>query len=125
MLKLIVFGGGTAKNRKSTSGGVWMIGEHCIKTWCATQGAYALSRAEAELYGLFEAVTRSKGLTSLAKELGFIGLSQGIWLGTDSTAAKQFFSRRGLGKMRHLQVRDLWLQKEVRDGNLKVSKVPG
>ena len=41
------WGGGTG-SRKSTSGGVWMIGGHCIKTWSMTQGAYALSSAEAE-----------------------------------------------------------------------------
>ena len=40
------WGGG--KERKSTSGGVWMLGGHCIKTWSASQGAYALSSAEAE-----------------------------------------------------------------------------
>eukprot|EP00973_Karenia_brevis_P016497 2259503-Karenia_brevis.AAC.1 len=34
--------GGNVRDRKSTSGGVWMLGGHCIKTWSATQGAYAL-----------------------------------------------------------------------------------
>ena len=46
-------------------------------------------------------------------------------MGTDSSAAKSFVSRRGLGKMRHLEIRDLWLQKEVRDGLVEVSKIPG
>ena len=118
-------GGGTEKDRKSTSGGVWMLGDHCCKTWCAPQGAYALSSAEVELYGMVEGATRAKRLVSLARELGFRELRQGIWLGTDSTAAKSFVCRRGLGRMRHLQVRDLWLQKEVRDGNIAVYKVPG
>ena len=27
--------------------------------------------------------------------------------------------------MRHLEIRDLWLQKEVQDGKLEISKVPG
>eukprot|EP00973_Karenia_brevis_P057680 8023674-Karenia_brevis.AAC.1 len=27
--------------------------------------------------------------------------------------------------MGHLEIRDLWLQKEVRDGKLEVSKIPG
>eukprot|EP00973_Karenia_brevis_P011492 1555001-Karenia_brevis.AAC.1 len=27
--------------------------------------------------------------------------------------------------MRHLEIRDLWLQKEVHDGRLVVEKVPG
>ena len=117
--------GGTSRDRKSTSGGVWMIGWHCIKTWCATQGAYALSSAEAELYGMVEAVTRAKGLRSLAYDVGFRNLSNVVRLGTDSSAAKSFVCRRGLGRMRHLQIRDLWLQKEVRDGKVEVSKIPG
>ena len=27
--------------------------------------------------------------------------------------------------MKHLQIKDLWLQKEVREGNLEVSKISG
>ena len=74
---------------------------------------------------MIEAVTRAKGLMSLASELGFRGLGNVIKLGTDSSAAKSFVCRRGLGKMRHLHIRDLWLQKEVRDGNLEISKIRG
>ena len=97
--------GGNVKDRKSTSGGVWMLGNHCIKTWCASQGPVALSSAEAEFYAVVEAVTRAKGLLILAGELGFDGLSVVVHLGTDSNAAKSSVSRRGLGKMRHLEIR--------------------
>ena len=90
-----------------------MLGSHCIKTWSATQGAYALSSAEAELYGMIEGVTRARGLVTLAEELGFGSLKSTIRLGTDSSAAKSFVCRRGLGKMTHLEIRDLWLQQEV------------
>ena len=117
--------GGSSKDRRSTSGGSWMIGGHCIKTWSATQQAYALSSAEAELYAMVEAVTRAKGLVNLAKELGFKGMSNVVRIGTDSSAAKSFVSRRGLGRMRHLEIRDLWLQKEIRDGKVEVSKISG
>ena len=95
------------------------MGGHCIKTWSCTQGAFALSSA------MIEAVVRSKGLKSLAKELGFRSISNVVVLGTDSNAAKSFVCRRGLGKMRHIEIRDLWLQKEVREGKLKVVKVLG
>ena len=44
-------------------------------------------------------------------------------MGTDSTAAKSVVSRRGLGKMRHIEIRDMWLQKEVCEGKVKVFKV--
>ena len=115
--------GGNCKDRRSASGGVFMLGGHCIKTRSATQRAYALSSAETELYGMVEGATRSKGLVSLARELGFGGLSLSFELGTDSSAAKSFVNRRGLGKMRHLQVHDLWLQKEVRQGGIVIHEV--
>ena len=51
-----------------------MLGNHCLKTWSAVQGPYALSSAEAELYAMVEAVTRVKGLMTLAFEVGFRGL---------------------------------------------------
>ena len=102
-----------------------MLGYHCIKRWSAAQGAYALSSAEAELYAMVEAVTRSKGLCSLARELGFTSLGNVIKLATDSAAARSFVNRRGLGRMRHLDIRDMWLQKEVLDGAVVVDKVSG
>ena len=74
---------------------------------------------------MVEGVTRAKGITSMARELGFTDLGNVLHLGTDSSAAKSFVSRRGLGRMRHLDIRDLWLQKEVADGNVVVSKVVG
>ena len=117
--------GGDVNDRRSTSGGMWMMGKHCIKTWSSTQGAYALSSAEAELYGMIEGVTRGKGLLTLAGELGFNNLTNVITLGTDSSAAKSFVCRRGLGRMRHLEIRDLWLQKEVLEGKVKVVKLKG
>ena len=46
-----------------------------------------------------------------------------IW--TDSAAAKACVSTRGLGRMRHLEVKDLWMQGLVRDGRLRVAKVRG
>merc|ERR1711965_613370 len=74
---------------------------------------------------MIEAVTRAKGLRVLATESGFGTLENAIHLGTDSSAAKSFVSRRGLGKMRHIDIRDLWLQKEVLEGKVLVSKVVG
>ena len=48
-----------------------------------------------------------------------------IQMATDSSAAKSFVYRRGLGKMRHLEIRDLWLQLEVREGRVHVEKILG
>ena len=102
-----------------------MLGSHCIKTWSAKQGAVALSSAEAEFYAMVERTTRSKGISSIARELGFSGISEVVHLSTDSEAAKQFVKKRGLGKMKHIQVKDLWLQKEYREGRLEIYKILG
>ena len=111
-------GGGRTGSRKSTTVGVWMIGAHCIKTWSVTQGAYAF-------FPMIEAVIRVKGLRNLAAELGFSDLENVVHVGTDSSAAKSFVGRQGLGKMKHLEIRDLWLQKEVREGKVVVHKFLG
>ena len=52
----------------------------------------------------------------MGKELGMRGAAAAIVVGTDSNAAKSFVARRGLGRMKHLEVRDMWLQKEVAEG---------
>ena len=104
---------------------MWLLGSHPIKSWSATQQAFALSSAEAELYAMVEGVTRAKGLSTLISEMGFSEVSSVVRVGTDSSAAKSFVCRRGLGRMRHLQIRDLWLQKEVAEGRVEVSKVHG
>ena len=66
-----------------------------------------MSNAEAEFYAMIEGVACAKGLLTLASEMGFEGLSNVGHLRTDSSAARSFVSRRGLGKMRHLEIRDL------------------
>ena len=101
-----------------------MLGKHCLKTWSSTQGAVALSSAEAEFYAMIEAVIRAKGVVSTMSEIGLL-VSDAIQLYTDSSAAKSFVSRQGLGKMKHLEIRDLWLQREVGMNRVVVHKVEG
>ena len=48
-----------------------MLGGHCIKTWSKTQGAVALSSAEAEFYAMVDAVLKAKWLTVVSQEIGF------------------------------------------------------
>ena len=61
----------------------------------------------------------------MAAELVVRVAGGGIVVKTDSEAAKSFVSRRGLGRMRHIEVRELWLQEEVRKGTVVVKKVAG
>ena len=116
--------GGDRISRKSTSGGAIVFGKHCLRTWSSTQGAIALSSAEAEFYALIDAVLRAKWMQTVLRELG-VPVSSVAEACTDSSAARSFVSKRGLGKMRHVELRNLWLQREVGDGQVIISKVPG
>ena len=116
--------GGDRFSRKSTSGGAICLGRHCLRTWSSTQGAIALSSAEAEFYAMVDGVLRAKWAQTVLCELG-VPASPVAEVRVDSSVAKSFVSKRGLGKMRHLEIRDLWLQREVGDGRVVVSKVLG
>ena len=116
---------GCRRTRKSTTGGVSMRGPHCLKTWSATQGPIALSSAEAEYYAMVDNTMKAMGIKTMAEEIGIFGMSGPVVLHTDSSSAKSFASRRGLGKARHVQTRCLWLQQAVADRQVLVRKVAG
>ena len=74
---------------------------------------------------MVEGAQRGKWAVTVASELGLRLTGGGLVLKTDSEAAKSFVSRRGLGRMRHIEVRELWLQEEGRKGLVTVAKVSG
>ena len=44
---------------------------------------------------------------------------------TDSSACKGTCSRSGLGKMKHLDVENLWLQEVVKNKDVELNKIAG
>ena len=48
-----------------------------------------------------------------------------VHLHSDATAAIGIARRKGLGKIRHLDTTDLWIQDKIRSKNMKLSKVLG
>ena len=116
---------GAIHTRKSTSGGIIMLGKHCVRTWSTTQSSPALSSCEAEYYALVDGASRALGVQAAAKELGIVAEDMTIEMATDSSAAKSYASRRGAGRVRHIEVRQLWLQQAVADGRFHLVKVLG
>ena len=92
---------------RSTSGGVALWGSHCIKTWWSTQATIALSSAEAELYALTKGAAQGLGMMTLMEDFG---IPTAVTVHTDASAAIGLVRRAGLGKLRHLNVRYVWLQ---------------
>ena len=113
---------GCQATRRSTSGGIAMRGRHPLKHWSLTQTTIALSSGEAELSGICRGASIALGLQSIANDLG---IKLNVHLFTDATAAIGICRRRGLGKIRHLHVSDLWIQDRLKTGDFKLSKVAG
>jgi hypothetical protein len=113
---------GCVKTRKSTSGGALMRGAHVLKTWCSTQTTIALSSAEAELIAAVRGAAEGLAARSLAEDLGS---ECKLRVHVDSSAAIGICKRSGIGKIRHLDTRLLWIQDLVRNGTIGIMKVAG
>ena len=99
-----------------------MFGNHLIKAWSVTQGVIALSSGEAEFYGIVKGSSVGMGIQSV---MGDLSIGVKLQVLTDSSAAKGIASRRGLGKVRHIEVNQLWVQEKVAIGAIEQNKVPG
>ena len=109
--------------RRSTTGLVVRRGEHLLKHSSTLQSTVGLSSAEAEYYALTKGACHALGLEA---QLADWRLDAGtLQVYSDSSSARAFSARRGLGKMRHIQTRYLWLQERVALGHLIVKKVRG
>jgi hypothetical protein len=81
-----------------------------------------LSSGEAEYYGIVKGASFSLGTQSLLRDMG---IHAEVHMYTDSSAAKGIASRRGLGKVRHIEVNQLWLQDQVLSGKITLTKIAG
>ena len=99
-----------------------MRGGHLLKHWSSTQQTVALSSGEAELKGIVKGAAEGIGMQNIAKGLS---ICYDIHLYTDSSAAMGMVARKGMGKVRHIEVGELWIQDAVRNKVLTVNKVKG
>ena len=97
-------------------------GAHCIRTWSKAQAVIAESSAEAELYAIVRGATEGLGIVTLMEDLG---LSARLQLHVDAAAAKSIVERRGLSKVRHVDVNVLWLQETCARKKVPLDKVAG
>ena len=88
-----------------------MLGAHTVKTWSTNQAVLALSSGEAEYYAIVEAASVALGIRSLAADMG-IKFESPIAIKSDASAAIGISSRLGIGKVRHIEVKQLWVQEK-------------
>ena len=113
---------GCRRTRKSTSGGTIAFGMHTLKCWSRTQSIIAKSSGEAELYGAVCGTCQGLGIRSLYKDFGE---SVNLKLFLDANAAKGIIERRGLCKVKHIDLDNLWLQEQEMRNIGPIVKVPG
>ena len=113
--------GGDQVTRRSTSGGCILRGGHLIMHWSRTQQVISLSSAEAELHALCKAASEGLGIGYMAREML---MPIELRLLTDSSAARGIVQRQGAGKVKHLDIKSLWIQEREREKDLQVDKVP-
>ena len=80
----------------------------------------ALSSGEAELYAANRGAREGMGIRTICRELG---KEVEVKVQIDATAAEGMLQRRELGKLRHLDVQELWGQQALKRGDFSIEKV--
>ena len=114
---------GCRRTRRSTNGGMIIHGRHLIKSWATTQTVVAMSSGEAEFYGLTKGACEGLGAVGLVEDM--TGSRMVVEVATDSSAARGIATRRGVGKVKHLETKTLWVQDQVARGRVLIKKVDG
>ena len=99
-----------------------MLGTDMIRSYSSTQGVVALSSGEAEYYGLSKGASIALGIVGMCSDMG---VDFKVHISTDASAAKGIAMRIGLGKVRHLETTQLWLQEKAADGTITIAKIKG
>ena len=99
-----------------------MLGRHCINSWSKTQSIIAKSSGESELYGVIRGSSEALGLVTLAKDLG---MEINTRVHVDATAAEGMVERRGISRVRHIEVDHLWIQEQEARRMFPIGKVDG
>ena len=113
---------GDRKTRKSVTGGNLRIGSCFLRSWSKEQSHIALSSGEAELYAANYGAAQAIGMQSMMKDFD---IALKVEVQVDANAALGIVHRRGLGKLRHIDVQDLWMQKAVAEDKMSIKKIPG
>ena len=110
--------------RKSVSSGFIFLFGNLLYSSSRSQKAIALSSAEAEIYAATSACCDG---VLLEYCLCFVvgGEDKVVtFIKMDNSARRSFFSRSGVGRIRHISVRVLWMQQRVKEKGLIPSRVP-
>ena len=99
------------KNRKSCACAMFSVGNCLLYSYARSLQMLCLSCGEAEFNGGVAACSEGLFLKGL---LAFVGQPVSMEVYLDSSAARGVFQQQGVGRIRHLEVKSLWVQDALR-----------
>ena len=112
------------RDRKSVSSGIICVQGNVVHSSSRTQRCIALSSAEAELYSssgvLCDTFLLKRVMEFLLQLENLV-----VTLHMDSSSGRQVWMRTGVGRIRHLSCRVLWVQQAVASGEVIVRHIAG
>ena len=113
---------GELEGLRSTSCGWIYFGDHLLETYSSTQQIVALSIAESEYISTTKGAAHALEVRSAMVEYG---MTFNVVCETDASAGRAIATRRGVGRVRHLDARLLWLQQLCAECVVEVRARPG
>ena len=113
---------GEQEGLRSTSCGWIYFGDHLLETYSSTQQIVALSNAESGYISITKGAAHALEVRSAKVEFG---LTFNVVCETDASAGRAKATRRGVGRVRHLDARLLRLQQLCAQGEVQVRARPG
>ena len=116
--------GDERSTRRSTTSGMVFANGCLILSICRAQATIALSSCEAELYAANSTMVECIYLHQLAQFLMGSDLDVRQRLFLDSSSAKFVVQRSGVGKLKHVEIKHMFLQQLLRQGIFTIHKIP-
>ncbi|CAK0892634.1 unnamed protein product [Prorocentrum cordatum] len=110
---------GDKVSRRSTVGQVAFVGKHVVKHMCNILQVIGLSSGENEYYAISAGACTGLGIKGILEDWNVVCELKVV---SDSSAARGFSSRRGVGKQKHIQTRYLWVQERLAMRHLDLGK---
>ena len=109
-------------HRKSTNCAIHFLNGSFIHASSRTQKVISVSPAESELHALVSGWCAGIFIKRCAEFLLSCPVQRFQW--TDNSAARQLVARQGVGRIRHLSGKILWIQDAVLAGEVQMGHVP-
>ena len=108
---------GEPEGLSPTSCGWIYFGGHLLETYSSTQQIVTLSTSESEYISITKGAAHALEVRSAVVEFG---MTFNVVCEKDPSAGRAMVTRRGVGRVRHLDARLLWLQQLCAEGVVQV-----